>query len=233
MRVLVLDQCSNAKNTPETFDALDAESIDSKPLVELQAESGVPTVSARQLYAGRQQTYVSEAVDRLRNVGDHVDRMFISAGFGVVGERERLPPYDVTFADYTANEIDDRAESLGIADDVLELINDEYDLIVFALGTDYYRSIDVDRVLEAIPSDTLAVLFNRETEANGYKNVASISARTAEAKEHGTIVVALKGVYLKNFAEHRANEAEVRSLRDVETYCTTEFTTQTGLENFD
>lgn len=232
MRILIVDQCSNDKNTPDRVEPLGAETIDSTPLAELQTDEECPTVPARQLYAGRQQRYVSEAVDRFRNAGDVVDRVFISAGFGVVAEDDPLPPYDVTFADHTATEIDTRADKLGITDDVIALA-DDYDLIVFALGADYYRSMGVEQVLEAIPTDTLTVLFNREEEAREFEHVISLPARTAEAKEFGTIVVALKGTYLKNLAGHRAEGAAIESLTDIETLCTTEYRPETSLDNFD
>lgn len=232
MRLLVVDQCSNAKDAPDEFEPLSADEIDATSLTELREEAETPVIPARDLYAGRQQRYISEAVNRLRNAGDDIDRVFISAGFGVVDERELLPPYNVTFNDLTADELDARADLLDIETEIRALLEDDYDLIVFALGADYYRSLNLSRVLDSIALDQLVLLFNREEDASNHENVLSLPARTAEAKEYGTIVVALKGLYLKNFAEHRAHGDVVTGLDDLKAYCTTEYTTQTGLEWF-
>jgi hypothetical protein len=79
----------------------------------------------------------------------------------------------------------------------------------------------------------MGLVFNQEDLAASRKNVVSIPARTAEAKEHGTIVVALKGRYLQNFARHRKEGATVDEIADIVEYCTTEPTTQTGFGAFE
>lgn len=236
MRILIVDQCSGRKDIPSSFDEpYDEADIDSSSLDELREREGVPTQRARQLYQGRQQTYVSKAVDALREAGDTVERIFISAGFGVVDEEALLPPYDVTFADMTASEIQNRAENLEIQAGVKQRLeaSPPFDIVFLALGSDYYRSLDLEAVLGSLPESTVGVVFNQEEVASGFENVISIPARNREAKEHGTIVVALKGRYLQNFAEHRANDVTVEGPDDVFEYCTTEYTTQAGFGEYD
>lgn len=233
MRILIIDQCSKAKDYREESQSFNAVEIDDHGLDDLRDRPGTSSKAARKLYAGRQQEYISDAVAKLRSAGDSVDRYFISAGFGLVAETEKLPPYDVTFADYSKSEIEERAEKLGIQDDLLAVIDDSYDIIFFALGSDYYRSFDLPTVLKSVPSETWAVCFNHESVTDSFENVVSLPARTEEAKEQETIVVALKGRYLQNFASHHSNGKQVTSAEDIESFCTTEYTTQTNLDQID
>jgi hypothetical protein len=235
MRILIIDQCSGSKDVPENAPIFDAENTDEYGREGLLARDDVPAIPAHKLYTGRQQGYVDSAVDRLRANGDTVDRVYISAGFGLVSERTELPPYEVTFNDMVAASIDERAASLGIPTAVQDLVQGHppYDVVFFALGKDYYRACDIDATIEALPEETLGVVFNREALAEGRSNVVSLPARTAEAKEHGTIVVALKGRYIEYFADHRATGASVDGASDLVEYCTTAATTQTGLGEYD
>jgi hypothetical protein len=234
MRILIIDQCSGRKDVPESAPEFDATDIDEHGHKALLDRDGVPAISARQLYTGRQQGYIDSAVDRLRATGDTVDRMYISAGFGLVDEDTELPPYEVTFTGMSGEAIDERAALLDIPSDVREAVRADppYDLVVLALGSDYCRACDVEAVLDELAAETIGLVFNQEDLVADQENVVSIPARTAEAKEHGTIVVALKGRYLQNFARHRKEGATVDEIADIVEYCTTEPTTQTGFGAF-
>ncbi|MFA9417980.1 DUF6884 domain-containing protein [Natrinema sp. HArc-T2] len=233
MDILVIDQCSNSKSYPDESAVFDAAEIDDTGLDALRARDEAVSVPARKLYDGRQQQYISEAVDSLRADGHTVDRYFISAGFGLVAEREDLPPYNATFAEMTASEIDSWSASLEISERTRDAItSSSYDIVFFALGSDYYRALDLSDILSALPADTFGVTFNQEEVADQYENVISIPARTEQAKEQGTIVVALKGNYLKNFANNLAYDNEPDSLDDVESACLSEPTSQQDLTDF-
>lgn len=235
MRILIIDQCSGYKSVPEWFDPFDIEDLNKYSREELLDRDQVPSYPARDLYQGRQQQFITEAVDRLRDAGDTVDRVFISAGFGVVGENTHLPPYDVSFNDLSDTEIQARSTELGIQETILDKIETEsaYDLIFFALGNGYYEALSLPRIVESISQSTFVVLFNKEQVADRYENVTSIPARNAEAKEQGTIVVGLKGRYLQNFAEHRQHGRTVDELDTVPDYCESGYTTQSGLDDYD
>lgn len=235
MRFLIIDQCSGSKDVPDNTSECGVDEIDEHGREGLLARDGVPAISARQLYTGRQQQYIDSAVDRLRAAGDTVDRLYISAGFGLVDEETELPPYNVTFAGMSASAIDEQAARLEIPTDVRTAVQatPSYDVVFLALGRDYYRACDVESVLDAIPSETLGVVFNQEALATERKHIVSIPARTTEAKEHGTIVVALKGKFLQNLADHRSRGVAIQKLSDIVEYCTTEPTTQTGLSEYD
>lgn len=233
MHVLILDQCSGSKCYPDTSPVFDAADIDAHSRDDLLDRPGVATIPARDLYAGRQQEYITAAVEALRAAGHDVSRYFVSAGFGVVAEREPLPPYEVTFAEMSDSEIDVRARNVGIPGETRDLITaTDFDIGFVALGSDYLRAVKGDDLLRDFPDDALGAVFNHEDAVTDRENLVSIPARTDQAREHGTIVVALKGVYLQNFAEHLSNGREVRSAADIVEYCTTEYTTQTGFNDF-
>jgi hypothetical protein len=233
MDILIVDQCSGDKSYPEQFRPFTEEQVDSQGLETLRRKERVPKRKARDLYTGRQQQFITEAVERLRSTGDSVDRYFISAGFGVVEEMEVLPPYDVTFTGKTAAEIQTRGERLNIEEDLRELVQNSYDIIFLSLGSDYYRSFDLRGLSNTVPKETWLVCFNCEELAAERKNVVSIPARTEQAREQGTIVVALKGRYLQNFAEHRAAGTLPESIDELAEYCMDGYTTQSELGQYD
>ncbi|OVE82976.1 DUF6884 domain-containing protein [Natronolimnobius baerhuensis] len=233
MDILIIDQCSNKKSYPDESPVFAAPAIDEAGLEALCNRNDAVCLPARKLYDGRQQRYIDEAVDSLRSNENSVDRYFISAGFGLVEEDDALPPYDVTFAEMTASEIDSRATSLEITECAIDLLtSNSYDIVFFALGNDYYRALDLSEVLPMLSEKTLGVTFNQENLADQHKNVISIPARTEQAKEHGSIVVALKGTYLKNVAGNLATGTEVESLDDVRSACLSEPTSQKDLTEF-
>lgn len=233
MQILIVDQCCSAKKTSQRTEPLTKDVIDSQPREHLLEKEGVESYRAEDLYQGRQQTRIGDAIKTLEAAGDDVRRVFISAGFGVVDAKDELPSYDITFADMNAEQIDSRANRLDIHDDLHEVIDEQdYDMVYFALGTDYYRSVRLEDLVPSIPDETFVVLFNQEEYENRNRNILSIPARTAEASELGTIVIALKGDYLSNFAAHRASGQSIESLEDIQRFCQSEPCSQSGLDEY-
>lgn len=201
--VLVIDQCSGSKEIPEDAPVFGAEETLNFSRENLLARENVPGIAARDLYTGRQQNYVRDAVRHLRGNGHDVERYFISAGFGLVAEDERLPPYEVTFSSMKVSEIRERSTKLRIQEDLRTLLREaDYDVVFFTLGSDYYTSIDVDQMVQEVPADRIGVVFNRELVEDQFDNIESVPSRTEDAKKYGTIVIGLKGAYLENFAYH-------------------------------
>lgn len=235
MNVLIIDQCSGSKRCPDWFDPYDRTEIDGASLTELRERERTPTFPARTLYTGRQQQYITEAVDRLRDSGDSVDRLFISAGFGLVDESTEVPPYDVTFAGMSADEIRTRSRALAIESDLSDHLTEhhEYDVIFLPLGNDYYEAIDLEALFADVPESTIIVVFNSESAAAERSNVISIPARIDEAKAHEETVVALKGLYLRQFAANRSDGNVIDSPEDVVTYCRNSPTQQSGFGRFE
>lgn len=234
MKILIIDQCSKSKSHSETDPVFDLDDIDTHSRGELLDEQGVPVQPARKLYTGRQQRYINDAVDALRSDGHSVNRYFISAGFGVISETTELPPYSVTFAGMADEDIKERAQKLGLSEAIHGIITDQpYDVVFFALGQDYILGLDMETILAALPTESLVVLFNHEGFEEQFDHVISIPARTEQAREQGTIVVGLKGIYLQNFAAHLDQETSITDQDDVRRYCMQEVTTQTEVDQYE
>lgn len=217
--ILVIDQCSGSKEAPDSAERFDAEETLAHSPGELIARDNVLGIPAKDLYRGRQQQFIKEAVRELEKQGHRVERHFISAGFGLVGADEELPPYDVTFSSMKVAEVRARSRELNIKADVQRLLSAaEYDLVFFALGSSYYTSIDIDEMVQEIPADKIGVVFNRDVVDGQFDNIVSVPARTEDAKRHGTIVIGLKGLYLKNFA-HRLGDVSELTPADIEALC--------------
>jgi hypothetical protein len=203
LKALVIDQCSGSKDVPDDAPIFDADESLRFSREDLLARDNVPGIAARDLYTGRQQNYVRDAVRRLRSNGHNVDRYFISAGFGLVAEDDLLPPYEVTFSSMNVSEIRERSEKLQIQEDLRRVLKEsDYDVVFFTLGKDYFTSIDIDEMVQEVRSDRIGVVFNRELVEDQFDNIESVPARIEDAKRHGTIVVGLKGLYMKNFARY-------------------------------
>jgi hypothetical protein len=208
--ILIIDQCSGSKYVPEGERVFDANEIDSASKSALLEKANTIGVKANELYTGRQQEAVSNAVRRLRSDGHSVQRYFISAGFGLVEEEEKLPPYEVTFSGMTVGEIRNRSSRLNIQSDLYRVLDQaDYDVVFFTLGKDYYKSIDIDQTVRRVRPDRIGVVFNRELVDQQYDNIVSVPARTEDAERHQTIVVGLKGVYMENFAQNLADTKEL------------------------
>jgi hypothetical protein len=229
LRVLIIDQCSGSKDVPEAAERFEADTLAKYSKEELLDRPNVPGIEARDLYTGRQQEQIGEAVRLLRRRGVSVDRYHVSAGFGVVDEDEILPPYEVTFSGMRAAEVRERSAQLGIKRDITRLLTEtEYDIVFLPLGKRYYRSIDIDQAVRDIPEDSIGVVFNRELAGRQYDNIVSVPARTDDAKRHGTIVIGLKGLYLKNLANNLDTVDSIDPERIAE-LCRRVETTQTPL----
>ena len=233
MRILIVDQCSASKDHSDGVDPLELDDIEGSP-EEAISSSDLNGIEAADLYTGKQQRRIDTAVRNLRQKGHEVDRFFVSAGFGLVRETERLPPYNVTFSGMNNERIRQRGEELGITDKLVDQVGkDRYELAFFALGSDYYRAMDIEQVLASVPKETTVIMFNREEDEEEWGNVLSIPARTEEARENGSTVIGLKGTYLERFAS-RLDEGSVEIDEEViRDYCESSETSQTNFDEYD
>jgi hypothetical protein len=236
MHVLIVDQCCKQKAYPKDSETLTADDIDAAERETLLDREDVRSVPAADLYVGRQQEAIDRAVNTLRTADHTVTRVFISAGFGVVGENESLPPYNVTFSGMSASDIRKRADELSITRDLLNVIRDspEPDVAFFALGADYFTALDTEAVLSALPGETVKVLYNREERASTLSNSISLPARNADASQYGVNAIELKGHYIERFASRFEADRDCQPLspKRIQSICTESESSQSDLGSF-
>lgn len=232
MRVLVIDQCSNDKDLPDDCNRLSQSEIDDHDLEDLLQREDIVSRRAGNLYDGRQQRLVTQAVDHMTTAEIHVDRFFVSAGFGLVSENQELPAYDVMFQN--KGHARRRGRELRLPDEVAHRVAtvDESDVVFLLLGATYYEAINVENVVKQTPEDAYVVVFNRDDLVADRPNALSLTANTETGSKYGGGAIGVKGTYLKNFADNVATGETVASVADIENYCTTPPTEQAGFEQF-
>lgn len=88
-------------------------------------------------------------------------------------------------------------------------------------------------MLDALPAQTVGVVFNQVEATSDRQNVVSIPAGTGEAEEHGTIALALKGRYLQYLAGHRSEGTTIDTQEDLVKSLTTEPRSESGADDSD
>ncbi len=232
MKILIIDQCSGTKSHPDTHPVVDQDETIRDSRDKILCRLDIDGIQASDLYDGKQQRRISDAVRILENNGHSVTRYFISAGFGLVKSDELLPPYEATFNDMSKEEATQRSEAFKLTERVQGATKQAFDLIFFALGSDYYDAFELGPVLDSIDSDTGVILFNQEEVEGQYDNVISIPARTPEGKEFGSTVVGLKGTYIKNFAAAVGDEEMVLAATAAKHCQTDPHGNQSGIDNY-
>ncbi|MGY5858098.1 MAG: hypothetical protein RTU63_01915 [Candidatus Thorarchaeota archaeon] len=105
-------------------------------------KSSHPSTRVRDLYTGNQNRELVKGVDILRKIENtEVTFSIISAGFGLVEEKDTLPTYDCSFSTMKKSQIQDRAELLDIPANFEKLITSGYDLVYLALGKKYFLTL--------------------------------------------------------------------------------------------
>lgn len=200
MRVLVVGSCGKRKlhNSPKQPNCQD-----------IRTRHGIDywrkrfsklNTPARTMYTGPQNTELVKAVDLLREISRvDVHLVIISAGFGILQEHERVPPYDCSFTNMTMRDVRKWSEELGLQSSFTDLINKNFDFIYLALGKRYLAALGKD-TLSTIQIPTV-VFHEHESE---YLLQIPCSAQTVKAfskrghKIHG--VVGFKGDLLRVLA---------------------------------
>lgn len=235
MRILIVDQCSGTKSHPDDYPVIDQKTTKHSGAESLLNRLGIEGIRAQDLYTGKQQKRITEAVHALSRSGHTVERCFISAGFGFVTANQRLPPYDASFNSMSKQEVTERAESFELTQELREFVNTESaDIVFLALGSAYYDTIDLHGFLSTVPVETTVVLFNQENAEKPYEHAISVPARTAEGRQFGSTVIGLKGTYLKNFSAAIGNAKNSITPQEAVEFCETDPSagSQSGIDNY-
>ena len=193
MRIAVISSCT-AEKTVECPNPLRQEDF-ADPARRRRREQELQSLAcaAADLYAGDQHRYVMTALGLLRKrFGADAARLWIvSAGYGLVTERQQLIPYEVTFNTMSVREMRSWAQHLGLSQAVRDAVS-TVPLVFFLLGDRYLSAI------APLPSPTPSQRFVYFTKPSRKADlvrsgVTAISAGGAEAARFGAGYVALKG----------------------------------------
>lgn len=158
---------------------------------------------AGRLYRGRQHILLMQGVEALRKIfgDDVVDVKIISAGFGVVDEKQPLPPYNATFADLSASKILPIAQRLNIPRDVNRLMEEDYACVFFLLGENYLFSLGLPFTHKPkFPCLFLSGPSSRKSVPRGYP-YKFVSVGQDDFISFSCNLIALKGHLFKLFAD--------------------------------
>lgn len=140
-RVLVVTSCTGEKlHKPENQLILD-DFRDSKRLQKREQELNAYRTPAGKMYTGSQHLALMEGIEYYRQNGGTIDVDIISAGYGLINEKDLIVPYEVTFNKMDSLTIKSWAQQQGITSKLQERIKD-FDLVFFLLGDKYLQSVE-------------------------------------------------------------------------------------------
>ena len=208
-RILVITSCTKDKDFSDVSPTQQLKSDDlwdegcddrvARDFGELEAHRK----PAGRLYRGRQHILLMQGVEALRKIfgDDVVDVKIISAGFGVVDEKQPLPPYNATFADLSASKILPIAQRLNIPRDVNRLMEEDYACVFFLLGENYLFSLGLPFTHKPkFPCLFLSGPSSRKSVPRGYP-YKFVSVGQDDSISFSCNLIALKGHLFKLFAD--------------------------------
>lgn len=142
LRILVVGSCSKRKLIQHK-DAPSCNDLSTKDaLFKWQELLCDYVVSAREMYRGYLNQELTKGVDLLRAIeGLEVQLVIVSAGFGIIGENELIPPYDCSFSGMRKREIHTRKNDLMIEYDFARICSSGFDIVYLALGRNYLLAL--------------------------------------------------------------------------------------------
>ncbi|MHA1407047.1 MAG: DUF6884 domain-containing protein [Candidatus Heimdallarchaeaceae archaeon] len=203
-RILIVNSCGKAKAVVHPHQPTCQELETKEQREKAKKDFSSMLKPAKELYIGPQAKAVKQAVDILREFCE-VDYFIISAGFGLVEENEKLPPYNCSFSNQSKKKILEMSKRLEIEESLVNLLKKKYDFVYLSLGQDYLKAlgnlsniqslgteiIHFGRNLPFLPSNFYA--FD-ETEFVGTQNQKTIFDHPIGA------LIAAKGNILLNYA---------------------------------
>ena len=152
------------------------------------------SLSASQMYTGNQHARLMAGVEELRASGSNVDVFIVSAGYGLLEGNQEIVPYECSFSNMKAQEIEDWASKREIPQNVRRLIeNADYDLLLVLLGDDYLRALQLtDDVYFGSPTLFLSA-SKSERFIKGHGSLSVQKLAIDDAKRFHCGLVGLKG----------------------------------------
>lgn len=199
VKVLLLSQCTNEKAIKS---AACLNMNDFKGDIECKIkEKKLKKISAYEMYAGDQHMLICKGLKKLRekNKKDNVDFYIVSAGYGLINEKDMVAPYNVTFKDMKKRDLLNWSRYLNIHTK-LQMLVKSYDLIFIMLGNNYLKSLEFP--IEFKKDAKIVFFTNEKTYENiNCNNKFFINCGKQKSKSpYGFI--GLKGYYFNKISEY-------------------------------
>lgn len=196
--VAVLSSCTGTKMVPKGVAPMLWSDMQAAPerVVERLKELEPHTRMAEDLYAGQNHLRLTRGVRAFRRAKrGHLTWRIVSAGYGVVDSKARLPPYEATFARKSDAWILQRAADLGIPEAASRFLARCEPLKIFVLGDDHYLACQLDWALHHRPSEHCVVFCGRHYAQTvpDLPNLHVVVCSLEQARQYSLALVALKG----------------------------------------
>lgn len=153
LRFLVVSACTARKacGVLEKGALLTAEGLDD-PVRRKEGEMRLEgyCLPAAEMYTGAGHMLVRRAVQSLRKHGYDVSHFILSAGYGLLSERDLIVPYNVTFAGASKAWIRERGQRLQLRNRLVAVAN-KYDGVILILGREYLEALSLPLPTELLP----------------------------------------------------------------------------------
>lgn len=199
MKMVVISSCTGKKiNKPENILRI-KDFKNSAIFKEKTINLAEYEMEASKMYTGSHHLRLMEGINILREKYEDevIDLYIISAGYGLLHEKDRIVPYEVTFNTMNSKEIKTWGKELNITEKLQKVIKN-YDLVIFLLGTKYLKVIEFP--LEEITNDTkLIFITNKHASQNilNKENYFFLEYGQNEAREFKYGNIGLKGYLMK------------------------------------
>jgi hypothetical protein len=193
MKMLVIGSCTGRKDVGSCPFLLSEVDFDDPDLLH-RRESALDRwmKPAASMYTGRQHTQMMAGVRLLRSTFGQscCDVAIISAGYGLIGENERIAPYSATFQHKPKSWIRKREAMLGLPEAIRTLIS-EYALVFVLLGDEYL--LGTNPPLPVQPNQTLIYFGSPKHRSLRNKSVVIVPSAQREASRFHDGIMTLKG----------------------------------------
>jgi len=206
-RLLVVSACSAKKcfDPRDTIAQLSARDLDD-PMSRENGEKRLKgyCLSAAQMYTGDGHKFVRQAIVLLREHGFKLSHSILSAGYGLLNEKDVIAPYNVTFAGAPKSWIRNRGQKLDLLQKLINVAG-AYDRVILILGREYFEALGLPLPTESLPRTlayTAPSLANRigqgvEVISVGQIERRAIGAYSLSAKEKLFLIDAQQVLQLK------------------------------------
>ena len=204
-RCLVVGSCTGKKDDKGCPEGIKLQEADFESAARLsQAEHRVKEWlrPAGKMYKGSQHTLMMRGVEHFRTnfAAATFDVAIVSAGYGLISEKKKIAPYNITFKGKGSPWIRERREVLKIPAKSRKLLSD-YQVVFFLLGKEYLISL-------GMPLDPALgqkfVYFGRADQRppSPDRDILCIPAGPAEVERYGGApIIGIKGAMFELMAK--------------------------------